>query len=201
MSSRTDAPLLKRGDSDSAASWAAKVGMKFDFEDMDYSTSSAGVSTRLTGHMVTCRLVKNSATIALLPGRLVRYKVGTNCTEVDGYTVGPADVGVAGIVDEYLPSAGVAVSGYFLIVVRGPCSGLTPLDGADDNVITEPALLVALTAATSQATSAGRVTFISVVASTDLLASEELDVIGYAMSNKTTANTNAALRFFISMRI
>jgi hypothetical protein len=175
--------------------------MEADFEDMDYSTSSAGVATRLTGHRVTCRLVKNSATIALLPGRLVRYKTGTNCTEVDGYTVGPADVGVAGFVDEYLPAAGAAVSDYFWIVRRGPVSGLTPLDGADDNVITEPALLVALTAATSQATSAGRVTFISVAASTDLLATEELDVVGYAMSSKTTSNTNAAIRLFSSMRI
>jgi hypothetical protein len=199
--SRNDSPLLKRGETSSAASFAVKKGMLAEFEDVDYSTSTSGVNLPLSSHRVTCRLVKNSAAIALLPGRLVKYKAGTNCAEVDGYPVGPRDSNVAGFVDEYLPSAGAAVSSYFWIVVRGPVAGLTGLAGDDGNVITEPQWLIALTAATSGATSAGRVTFVSNENSTDLEANEEINLVGYAMSNKTTANTNVSVRLYATLRI
>jgi hypothetical protein len=199
--SRNDSPLLKRGETSSAASFAVKKGMLAEFEDVDYSTSTSGVNLPLSGHRVTCRLVKNSSGIALLPGRLVRYKDGTNCGEVDGYPVGPRTDSTAGFVDEYLPSAGVADGSYFWIVVRGPVAALTGLAGDGGNLLAESIWLIALTAATSQATSAGRVTLVSNENSTDLEANEEINIVAFNLSAKTTANTNASIRVFATLRI
>lgn len=201
MSVRQDSPLLRRGEYDASSAFSVKLGAEWYYEDLDYSSSSTGITTRLTGHKVRCRLVKNSSGIALLPGRLAVFKSGTNMTEVDGY-VATTGKSPCGVVDEYLPSAGVPDGSYFLLVLEGPVSGLTDLAGADFNVITEYAQIVALTAATSQATTAGRVREISAfAASTNTGASllaEFGGVIGRALSAKTTANTNASVRIYLS---
>lgn len=194
--SRENAPLLGRGEYDSAGAYSSKVGAEVMFEDIDYSASTSGVRTRLTGHRVRCRLVKNSSGIALLPGRVAVFKAGTSQTEVDGM-VATTGKSPAGVIDEYLPSAGVPDGSYFWLVMEGPCSPLTSLAGDATNVITEGNPVVALTAATSQATTAGRVAEISTFAASTHLGSELLGVLGRALSSRTTAQTNAAVRVYL----
>lgn len=196
MSIRQDSPLLRRGEYDSAGTFAVKAGVESYFEDIDYSSTADSLTPRLSGHLVKCRLVKNSSGIALLPGRLAVFKAGTNQTEVDGYCATTGKSPVVGV-DEYLPAAGVPDGSYFWVVVDGPFAALTDLAGADFNVITEGNPVVALTAATSQATTAGRVREISTVAASTHTGTELLGVIGRALSAKTTANTNAEVRIMI----
>ena len=166
------------------------------FADVIASTSG-GVNTRRSDNEVKCRLVRNVSGIALLPKRAVKYKSGFRYKRVDGYCNATAEE-CAGIVDEHLPAAGVRNGDLFWIVVGGPTLVLTSLAGDAENVITEGNVLYALTAATSQATTAGRViawngTF-SAAQTTDGTGGKiTMNHIGRAMSAKTTANTNADL--------
>lgn len=191
---RQEVPPIGRGATDTNLSgWA---GMEFDLEDYDFSQTS-GVIPNLTGNMIRVRVVKNSSGIALLPGRLARFKAGTNYTEVDGYTYTTGDKPLCGV-DEYLPSAGVANGDYFLAVVKGPFAALTDLAAGANNLLPEEANVVALTAATSQATTAGRIAPISTVAASTHIGSELLGVFARNLSGKTTANTNASCRIYIT---
>lgn len=173
----------------------------------DYDRSSAPPYKHRTGRLVKCRVVRNASGIALLPKRLVRYQktAGNYKERVDGYTTLTAE-DFAGVVDEWLPTAGVPNNDLFYIVVEGPTEILLPLAGADfpaDIAIGDA--LVALTAATSQATTAGRVkrlnlallTATSTGTTDGTLANDVgthvLNTIGRAMSAKTTANTNSGV--------
>src|SRR5687767_4980525 len=103
------------------------------FRDLDYSNVSNGVAAPRSGGEVTCILVRNSSGIALLPGRVCVWKVNAVGKEVDGYTAEDALVGTrlaipAGVVDEFLPAAGVADDDLFWLVVRGPCLVKKSLD-------------------------------------------------------------------------
>lgn len=67
---------------------------------------------------VECVAVKNTSGGALLPKTLVKFKAGAILTEVDG-SADDSSVRV-GVVDEYLPAAGVPVDEVFWVVVKGP---------------------------------------------------------------------------------
>ena len=73
-------------------------------------------------------MVRNVSGQALKPKRLVRYQLATTGinleTRVDGYTIAVTDV-PAGMVDEFLPPAGVANNDLFYIVIEGPTTGTT----------------------------------------------------------------------------
>lgn len=188
---RDEQPLLGRGTTETNMT-AGAAGMSWLFEDVDYSTSNYAIRPRRTNRKVRCVLVKNSSGIALLPRRMVVWKAGTNQTEVDGYATTTA-AEVAGVVDEWLPTAGVANGDYFLLVVGGPTLVVTDLAAGANNLIPERTVLVALTAATSQATTAGRPAPQDLTGATALLGNQLQNAIGRALSAKTTANTNVDL--------
>jgi hypothetical protein len=64
-----------------------------------------------------CVCVKNTSSVAMTPGQVVKFKDGS-LTEVDGLAV--AATLRMGVVDEYLPAAGVPVGEVFWVVVKGP---------------------------------------------------------------------------------
>jgi hypothetical protein len=68
---------------------------------------------------VSCVAVKNSSGSALLPGAVAKFKDGS-LTEVDGLATTSSLR--MGIVDEYLPAAGVANGEVFWLVVSGPAT-------------------------------------------------------------------------------
>jgi hypothetical protein len=110
--------------------------------------------------------------IALLPKRLVSFKDRGRVygSRVDGYADTTAEHSYP--VDEYLPSTGVADSDLFYIVVEGPALVLTDLAGGANNVLNVGDVVVALTAATSGATTAGRVAPQDLTGATALLANQ-----------------------------
>ena len=160
-------------------------GITATFDDVDYDNPPKMRSLNKN----TCILVRNASGISLLPGRMVRWKAAQRGKQVDGYTAATA-AEAAGIVDEWLPTAGAADKDIFWILTDGVSRVLSDLVGDTDTNFSENDLLVAITAATSQATSAGRMKQADFTGATSLLADQIINAIGRAMSANTTSQTN-----------
>lgn len=136
------------------------IGTVKEFRDED-PTSGALYSNGTT----LCVAVKNSSGGALLPGQVAAFKAG-GTSEVDALATTSTEL--MGIVDEYLPAAGVPDGEVFWLVVRGPSTvtktstsvsagapyGLSATAGSAAARSTNPSLGYAL--ATS-ATTSGRI--------------------------------------------
>lgn len=169
-------------------------GKEYTFPDLDLATAGGARASR-SNREVRCRVVRNSAGIALLPKRVVKYKTSTYGYQVDGYTAVTSE-DFAGVVDEWLPTTGVPSNDLFYIVIQGPTVALTDIAASAANLVSQGSLLVALTAVTSQATTAGHVTVATAIAAatTDndgTVFDQAVNRIGRALSAKTTNNTNA----------
>ncbi len=175
-------------------------GRVYDFPDEDFSTTVAGAKNLRTQRKVTCMVVRNVSGGNLLPKRLVTPVVGSGTGtdflgRVDGYAC--LTNAYAFPVDEYLPSAGVVNNDLFYVVVAGPAKVLLPLAGTDFNGnVAVGSILVALTAATSGATTAGRAAVVNTTGSTQtadysFILNATVNYIGRALSAATTGNTNA----------
>lgn len=144
----------------------------------------------------TCIAVRNASGGALLPKRLVRFAVGTAGTAVfsavDGYAA-VANNEAVGVVDEHLPASGVASNDVFWVTVKGPTEVAHALSGT---AVAVGDRLAGITAATTGATTAGRVTPNTVGAATTGSDNAGLGVIGYACSAGTT--TGAAILAFVN---
>jgi hypothetical protein len=89
------------------------VGTRKVFRDEDPKTGALK-----SNHTVECIAVKNTSGSALLPGAVAKFKDAAILTEVDGAAT--TSTLLMGIVDEYLPAAGVANNEVFWLVVGGP---------------------------------------------------------------------------------
>ena len=180
------------------------IGHDWEFEDINWAlTGAVGAKQLRSQRRVTCRVVKNIAGIALLPSRVanastVQTDGRTFENSIDGYTTTSAAFAL-GVVDEWLPAAGVAANDFFYIVTKGPTTILTDLAGGANNVFSVGTVVVALTAATSQATTAGRIYPQDLTGATSLLGNQVQNAIGRALSAATTANTNIGLLVDVRM--
>lgn len=149
-----------------------------------------------TGRPITMVAIKNSSGIALLPGRVAKLKLSAPyLTEVDGYTMSPQENGV--IIDDQLPSAGVANGDIFWGIMEGPVVVSTPLQTFPTGDIAIGDLISAYTAATSQGTSAGRAikTYaVTTNSSTELefLVKRNYAIMGVAASAKNSTTTDGS---------
>lgn len=172
-------------------------GKMWVFEDVPpniFPAGTAGQRQARTNRPVMCMCVRNVSGINLLPMRLVRLQrtAGIPMTgRVDGYTYIDGDEGYP--VDEYLPAAGVPNGDLFWVVVEGPALCLTDLAGGANNSIAVGDILCALTAATSQATTAGRVEEQSLTGATAPLGNQIQNRLGRALSALTTSQTNVGI--------
>lgn len=195
---RDENPPFKRGEfapvgDDGSLAFPYLEGREYLFEDND-PRSTSGSSASRTGRMVRCRLVRNVSGAALLPKRLVTFQAtaGRYGARVDGYADTTAEHCYP--VDEYLPASGVPNNGLFYIVVEGPAVVLTDIAASANNVITVGMNLISLTAATSGATTAGRVSPIGIDAGTtanSTNADRIVNRLGRALTARTTGNTNS----------
>ena len=163
-------------------------GLEAIFEDVAPPTARGQVLTKRSGRPVKCRLVRNASagSLALLPKFVVTYASGYQFKRVDG-NVAVNDVEVAGVVDEFLPAAGVSVGDLFWIVY----DGTTLVKGSlDANTIAAGDRLLALTAATTNATTSGRVYAYAVTSDTTTMAPRILNNLGWAVSARTAGETN-----------
>ena len=158
------------------------LGAVKEFTDVDPTTGKVRTNRRKV-----CIAVKNSSGAALLPKRLVTFSAtaGKLFTEVDGYAAETNEERV-GVVDEWLPAAGVANNEVFWVTVDGPTEVACALSGTD---IAAGNRLAAITAVTSGATTAGRVTPSPLSASTAGANNNGVGVIGYATSAGATTGS------------
>ncbi len=89
------------------------VGIRKVFRDEDPKTGALK-----SNRTVECIAVKNTSGSALLPGAVAKFKDAAILSEVDGLAT--TSTALMGIVDEYLPAAGVPNNEVFWLVVRGP---------------------------------------------------------------------------------
>jgi hypothetical protein len=168
-------------------------GTVAEFPDEDPTVT--GIRKRRSGRIVTRILVRNVSGFTLLPKRAVVWKDGFRGRRVAGYQNTTAGE-VAGIVDEHLPSSGVPNNDLFWLTVIGPTLAKNSLAGNAENVIAAGDYLLALTAASSGASTAGRVIawngLATLTETTDgNLTKKIVNMFGRAMSASTTANTDA----------
>lgn len=146
----------------------------------------------------TCVAVRNTSGAALLPKRVVTFDTTTaglaGFTETKGYSAVTNEERV-GVVDEYLPAAGVAANDVYWVTVDGPTEVAAALSGSD---IAVGDRLAAITAVTSGATTAGRVTASALAAGTQLANNNGLGVLGRACS--AGATTGSAVLAIIRTR-
>ena len=180
---------------------AQYVGRRYVHEDLAYNT----------GAWVEVQVCRNDSGISLAPGRLA--KVGVTPTAFNlggsntagnlgsGACVGYANVGSAAgsekafVIDELL-TYNVPPYDLFYIVLKGPTLAYTSsatADFGDSNTIGVGDWLHAATAATSQATTAGRVATASFAGATAVLAAQVANVVGRAMSSAASTQTNTQI--------
>ena len=105
------------------------IGTLKEFRDENPSTG-----VLLSNRPVMCVAVKNTSGGALLPGRAVKFRATPSTGQFSGGLLGevdatattanalPAANGLIGVVDEYLPAAGVPNNEIFWVVVNGPAA-------------------------------------------------------------------------------
>lgn len=102
------------------------LGQEGVVEDLDYGSTTVN-RQKLSNEMVHVKVVKNVSGGALLPGSMFSWDTTAPASEVGpGKAAGAAvasagAITVAGVVDPYLPAAGVPNGSYFLAVIEGPC--------------------------------------------------------------------------------
>ena len=167
-------------------------GTLMNFNDRD--STATGLATLRSNRQVTMMLVRNVSGFAVLSKRMVRWKTGKRGKQIDGYScIGEEEV--AGVVDEFIGSAGVPNNDLFWMAVKGPAlirKGLAA--SAADNEFEVGELLTALTAATSQCTSAGSPYTGLAAGTTNITAAVSMVInqIGRALSAATSANTGGS---------
>lgn len=163
-------------------------GAEWVFEDIDPDTG-----IQRTERPVRCRIVRNTAATALLGGRLVQYEAGAGeyGARVDGYATTTA-VACAPL-DEYLPSGGVPVNDLAWVVIEGPAEVTVTLAAGATSNFSVGDWMVAATAATSGATTAGRAEQQVLTGATQPLADQIQNRIGRALTARTTANTGSTV--------
>lgn len=175
-------------------------GKEWLFTDMRWGSSPP---LKRSNHSVRCRVIRwmNSAVNAL-PKRVCSFAstAGLNASRSAGFTTTTAQDAL-GVIDEFLPAAGCPVNDLCWVVVDGPSETLTPLEADANNVINVNTRVVALTAVTSGATTAGRVRPQTIAAATtgdgSAIADMVQNVLGRAMTARTTANTGNAVLIYV----
>lgn len=160
-------------------------GQTQEFRDLPANTAGQAEGVR-SGMTVKARFVRNVANIALLPKRVVKFASGYYGRRVDGYCRLDHEE-VAGVVDPYLPTSGVPDDDLFWMICGGPCLIKMPLSNVAD--VAQGAIMTALTAATSQATTAGRVQPLAGTSNQTNIGSGVANMIGRAMSAVSSTST------------
>lgn len=157
-----------------------------------------GNRKRLTGRTIKAICLRNESGLTLLGKRLARLTrtAGYSLLQsVDGYCAVEAEA-LCVIVDPQLSSTGVADDDIFWGIISGPAVVLTPEAGSAFNGdIAVGARLIGATAASTGTSVAGRFSNVSIANATDAQGAidQANNLIGFAMSARTTGETNSDL--------
>jgi hypothetical protein len=179
----------------------AYEGRPVVLDDMDPTNTKVKRSQR----KVYGILVRNVSGFTLYAGQAVKWAAGYRGKRVDGLAYDVEATEVAGVVDDFLPAAGVRTGDVFILIVKGPVLALLSRTAAE-TVISEGDVIYSASAATSGATTAGRFkawngTF-SATQTTDGTAGRiVMNRMGRAMSACTTAHTGQARLVDLDLKV
>jgi len=159
------------------------VGVVKQFPDVNPITGAIR-----SNRIKTCVAVRNVATIALAPKRVVVFATAAGLgglSTVIGYA-SVLNAEHVGVVDEFLPTAGVAINDVFWVVVDGPTEVAGLVSGTE---LAAGNRIAAVSAAASTGLTAGRVGPSLLSAASTAAGDAGLGVIGYAMSASSTSAT------------
>lgn len=192
--SKQESPVFPRGDTFfgiggtvDSTSGLQHEGQEYVHEDVNFSNTSS-VKPHRTELPVVTRIVRNANANAALPKRVVVLK-STNHGQIDGHCTVEAQ-GPCVVVDEHLPSAGCPQNDLCHVVVQGPSLVTNSLAAS---TITAGDRVVAATAATAGATTAGRVKSQDTSGATTALANNVQNAIGVAVSTTTTTGADVLI--------
>jgi hypothetical protein len=184
---RDDAPPFERGSSYFAAGPKDPIfadplhylGKEYVYEpNSEQSSLASGGSLDSSGRRVRVKVVQNKSGVALKPCRIAHYKAEDPYeTKVDGYTFAVGDR-PAGVIDEFLPAAGVAADDLFYIVVDGPTK-FTQLS-ASSSILAIGDRVVPGTGTSATNDDAGRIAKQDLTGATATLGNNVQNVVGYA---------------------
>lgn len=170
-------------------------GSRAVFDFVDYTDK-----TKKDNRKISAIFVRNLSGITLYAKRAVTWSLvaGKRGRRVIGYSH-TTGMEIAGIVDDRLGSNGVRNGDMFWVMVKGPALILTPLaDLAND--LAPGDILLALTAVTSQSTTAGRFqvddgTFAQTETTETItgMAAQMRNAFGVAVTASLTDNTNSGV--------
>ena len=141
-----------------------------------------------SGRLVRCRVVRNVSGQALKPARIAVFKAADPYeAQVDGYAFAVGDR-PAGVIDEFLPAAGVPNNDLFYLVVEGPTKVTQPNTGNSNLAIGDRLVPTAGGAASKTDDLAGRVLKQDLTGATATLGNNLQNVIGYAGEANNAAN-------------
>jgi hypothetical protein len=173
-------------------------GKEWEFQDTDLNRYGQTNQTFGTGKYSRCRLVRNRSggSLSAPAGRLAYMDPSTSYvwgTGVTGYAAVTAQKCYP--IDWKIPSGvSIADDDLFYIIVKGLAVVKTALSGAAGVLVINPSdVLVSVTAATSGATTSGRVVLQDLTGATAVLGVQITNAIGRALSAATTGNTNSDL--------
>lgn len=186
------------------------LGAIYEFP-LNNTTAVRGQKKRLTGRNVVAVALRNESGLTLYGkhlARLTRTAGYSLLQSVDGYCDALAEQSLV-IIDPGLATNGVADDDIFWGIIGGPTTILTPEAGAAFNGdIAASSPLVGATAATTGTSVAGRVSNIAFTAATAGNTSNGYDgfrmaanLIGYALSARTTGETNSDLLIDACIRL
>lgn len=157
-----------------------------------------------SGRPVRVKVVRNTSGISLKPGRIARFLAATTSAspfecQVDGYAHNQTTDVVAGVIDEFLPAAGVANNDLFYVVFDGPTQVVT---GATTSITALPGTVLGPATYGTGPTDdlAGRVTTPDYTGATTPLAEAILNTIGYADGIAASTQTSFALPAVVHFR-
>jgi hypothetical protein len=178
-----------------------KLGQIFEIpaQNLGGGNFASGNKARLSGRSIIAVMLRNTSGGVLLGKRigiLDEVTAGYGLLETcSGYSDTLAQRNVV-VVDDKLPSGGVADDDIFWGILQGPTTVLTPHVEADFNgIISIGDPLVSSTATTTGATTAGRLSNVTVVGQTGGTQAFTMGrgVVATALSAATTGNTNSDL--------
>ena len=170
-------------------------GIKKVFKDLNYGAAGASKAPRTGGETVMI-LVRNASGRTLLPKMTVVWKAGYIGTRVDGFSAVESGV-VAGVVDEWLPSAGVANNDLFWLAVKGP--HLCLKESASSTIAYDNWVAAITAAASTTSTTAGRVRAVAATSESTTTLSHALNRIGRAMSTSNTSGASTDFLVFLDL--
>ena len=178
-------------------------GKVFTFEPNsqdNYSGTYSNASTDPSGRAVRCKVVRNTSGGNIKPGRVCRFSAastnnGPLGTSVDGYATTTTDL-LAGVSDEFLPSAGVPTNDLFYVVIEGPTQ-VTQGATTAANLAIGSRLVPAAYGATAGDNLGGRAALQDLTGATAVLGAQIQNMFGFAASANTTAGSlvNAVVSF------